>query len=219
MKNILYILFAVCLFSSCSDDDNGEGNTTEYTSMKINAIEGNIFVGDTYNLTLDHEPKNLITPICDWTSSNPKVATVGSGKSQTVNLKALSPGKTTITAKHRKFTSKIEVTVLEKQSYTSFQIMQNQIEIQSNTVIGYKIGNYYKRLADLGDLKKGKWSKEVNIEDNSIKEIYVFTDYMSTRRLDVIFSIQNNKNNMFEIPANTKGIEVSDKSNPLEYPQ
>nr|DAM03171.1 MAG TPA: protein of unknown function (DUF4969) [Caudoviricetes sp.] len=107
----------------------------------------------------------------------------------------------------------------ETQDYTSFTVMQNTIEIQPNTVVGYKKDGKYYKVADLGDLKKGVPSSEVKLTDNSITEIYVFTDYNGGVRLNIIFSLRNNLKNVFLIPESTGGIGFSDKTDPTQYPQ
>lgn len=109
--------------------------------------------------------------------------------------------------------------VTPTQDYTSFTIMQNQIDNEPNVVVGYKVDGKYKKVASLGDLKKGIPSSEIKITDNSISELYIFSDYMGTSRSNITFTLKKNIKNVFEIPANAKGIEVKDKSDPTQYPQ
>lgn len=49
-----------------------------------------------------------------------------------------------------------------------------------NCVLGYEKDGQWIRLASLGDLPQGKRSKEFTVTDESIGEIYFFTDYGST---------------------------------------
>ena len=105
------------------------------------------------------------------------------------------------------------------QDYTSFVVMQNQIENQTNSVAGYqKDGNWIK-IADLGDLEKGVYSPEIQITDNTITSFYVFTDYNGVVRLEHECILKPNKKNIFEIPSGTRGTGVTDKTDPIQYPQ
>lgn len=105
------------------------------------------------------------------------------------------------------------------QDYTSFTVMHNENVVLTNSVSAYKKDGKYYKIANLGDLKKGVPSQEVKLTDNSIKEVYVFTDYNGGVRLNITFSLKNNYNNNFIIPKSTGGIGFSDKSDPTQYPQ
>lgn len=106
------------------------------------------------------------------------------------------------------------------QDYTSFTVMQNEIENQQNTLVGYKLADdTYKKIADLGDLKKGVYSQEVKLTDNSITEIYIFSDYNNGIRFDKTFKLTPNTKNTIQIPRETKGIEFTNKADPTQYPQ
>ena len=106
------------------------------------------------------------------------------------------------------------------QDYTSFTVMQNAIENQQNTVVGYKLAdNTYKKIADLGDLKKGVASKEVKLTDNTIADIYIFTDYNNGVRLAKTFKLTKSTKNNIEIPNEIGGIGFTDKTDPTQYPQ
>ncbi len=111
------------------------------------------------------------------------------------------------------------------QDYTSFTFVYHADVISfPNCVVGYKVGDEYKKLAELGDLAKDIPSKEVIVDDESIEEIYLFTDYTASIfyvgvRFDDIYTIKKNKKNEFLIKEDTRGIPFTDKNNPLEYPQ
>jgi len=109
------------------------------------------------------------------------------------------------------------------QNYTSFIVKLQDTEssdlVLTNCVAGYKKDNKYYKLESLGDLSKGKPSKEMIVTDNNITEIYIFTDYNAVSRLDVIFKLNKYQKNTFEIPKGTKGIGVTDKTDPTQYPQ
>lgn len=105
------------------------------------------------------------------------------------------------------------------QTDTTFTIMQNQIDNQPNTVVGYLVDGKWKKVAELGDLKKGIPSKEIKVTDNRITEIYIFTDYLSPRKLDKAFNIKPNTKNAFELPSGVNAVLVSDKKDSTQYPQ
>lgn len=104
------------------------------------------------------------------------------------------------------------------QDYTSFVIKNSTTVNMDNTVIGYLVDGKYKKLASLGDFKKGATSPEIRVEDKSITQIYVFTDYNDTRRIDVDFILKKNIKNIFEITSDSKTTKV-DKTDPTKYPQ
>ncbi|GAB6010140.1 hypothetical protein [Dysgonomonas reticulitermitis] len=109
------------------------------------------------------------------------------------------------------------------QDYTSFVVTLQNTEssdlILTNCVAGCKKDGKYIKLGDLGDLSKGKQSKEITITDNSVTDVYIFTDYNAVNRLDILFKLNKNQKNIFEIPKGTKGIGVTDKTDPTQYPQ
>lgn len=108
--------------------------------------------------------------------------------------------------------------VTPTQDYTSFTIMQNEIEDQQNTVVGYKLADgTYKKIAELGDLKKGVVSKEVKLADNSITEIYIFSDYNGGVRLAKSYKLIPRVKNEFILSGG--GIAFTDKTDPTQYPQ
>lgn len=76
------------------------------------------------------------------------------------------------------------------QTYTSFVFHQTVDNKLPNCVTAYKKDGKFYKIADLGELSKDKYSAEITVSDQSITEIYFFTDYLSTRRIDVIFKLQ-----------------------------
>lgn len=106
------------------------------------------------------------------------------------------------------------------QEYTSFTVVYNaNIEKLPNCVVGYKKDGKYFKIASLGDLKKDIPSQEVKLTDNTITEIYLFTDYFGGRRFDDVYSLKKNIRNSILIKDGTKGIDITDKSDPTQYPQ
>lgn len=105
------------------------------------------------------------------------------------------------------------------QDYTSFVVTIDATPTFPNCVSAYKKNNIFYKLGDLGDLTKGKYSPEIHINDKSITEIYVFSDYMNIIRFDDIYRIDNNKKNVITIINGTAGIKVTDKTDPTQYPQ
>jgi hypothetical protein len=104
------------------------------------------------------------------------------------------------------------------QEYTSFVVFQPVDNLLNNCVAGYyDEQGYCKKIGDLGDIKKGEYSNEITIGIDTVPIIYVFTDYISPRKLDTVFVLKRNIKNVFALGKITKGINV-DKSNPYEYP-
>ena len=108
------------------------------------------------------------------------------------------------------------------QDYTTFTVTINSPDLFKDCVAGYKINGKYKKLGNLGDLKEGIISPEIKITDNSITEIYIWGDWggmIGIVRLDDIYVISKNKKNSIVPTNNTKGIQVTDKTDPTQYPQ
>lgn len=105
------------------------------------------------------------------------------------------------------------------QEYTSFVVWHGEDITLINCVAAYKNNGKYYKLGNLGNLLPNKQSNEIVVENESVNEIYVFTDYGSTRRLDIIFTLKENYKNVFEIPGDTKGIPITDNTDPTQYPQ
>lgn len=105
------------------------------------------------------------------------------------------------------------------QDYTSFVVTNNSDIDLPNCVVGYQKDGLWIKVAELGDLNKGVSSKEVILDKFIGEDLYVFTDYLSPRRLDVAFSLKENAKNMFGFPDSFRGTIVRDKTDPTEYPQ
>lgn len=110
------------------------------------------------------------------------------------------------------------------QDYTSFTVFHNIDVVFPNCIAGYKKDGNFIKIADLGDLSKGKQSPDIIIKNNSINEIFIFSDYLPNATkvsimFDYAYKITNNKYNRIEIKSNIKGIEVTDKTDPSQYPQ
>lgn len=110
------------------------------------------------------------------------------------------------------------------QDNTSFTVFHNIDVVFPNCVAGYKKDGNFIKIADLGDLSKGKQSPNIIIKNNSINEIFIFSDYLPNATkvsimFDYVYKIKSNKYNKIEIKSNIKGIEVTDKSDPSQYPQ
>lgn len=108
-----------------------------------------------------------------------------------------------------------------EQDYTSFVFEQTVDLTLPNCVAGYKKEDKFYLLGSLGDISKGKQSPEIRVNDNTITEVYFFTDYNSTIRLDYVFNLNKNKKNIFKLTENMKGVIVGEtgKKDPTKYPQ
>lgn len=106
-----------------------------------------------------------------------------------------------------------------KQDYTSFTLTNNTTVDLRNVVIGYKTGENYIKVADLGNLNFKQTSKEVKIENKSIKELYVFADYLMSIKYEIVLNPKNNIKNVFSLPSGLKVYKVTDKNDPKQYPQ
>lgn len=105
------------------------------------------------------------------------------------------------------------------QDYTSFVFEQTADVNLTKCVAGYKKDGKYIKLGDLGDLSKGKQSPEIRVNDNSITEVYFFTDYNAVSRFDYTYVLKKNTKNIFKLTDGIKGIGVTDKTDPAQYPQ
>lgn len=102
---------------------------------------------------------------------------------------------------------------------TTFTIMQNEIDIQNNVVVGYYTSEgLCKKLSSLGDLKKGIPSQEITVTIDTLRNLYVFSDYPSPSfKLDTVFVIKPHTRNSFQCRRYTGGIEI-DRDDPTQYP-
>lgn len=105
------------------------------------------------------------------------------------------------------------------QNYTSFTVTIDATPTFPNCVAAYKKDGKYYKLGDLGDLTKGKISPEIRVVDNSITQVYIFTDYNNVIIFDDIYILKGNTKNKITVKDGTKGIRVTDKNDPSQYPQ
>ena len=107
----------------------------------------------------------------------------------------------------------------ELQNYTSFIVSIDDPQTFSNCIAAHKKDNVFYKIADLGDLTRGTFSPEIIVEDKTVKEVYIFTDFNGTVRSNIIFTLKNNVKNQFIVPYGTRGISVEDRNDPEQYPQ
>lgn len=105
------------------------------------------------------------------------------------------------------------------QDYTSFVFVNNTDIDMPNSVVGYQVDGLWIKIADLGDLNKNKQSREIILDEYIAEDIYLFNDYISPRKADVAFKLKKNKLNTFKFPSDFRGVRVTDKSDPTQYPQ
>jgi hypothetical protein len=111
------------------------------------------------------------------------------------------------------------------QDYTSFVVNIDSENDFKDCITGYYTNEgICKKLGDLGDLTKGKISKEIKINIDTLRYIYIFYDlydlngvYTLTAKADIAFKLNKNVKNSFTIPSNFKGIQIS-KENMNQYP-
>lgn len=106
------------------------------------------------------------------------------------------------------------------QDYTSFVFEQTIDNSLPNCVAGYKKDGKYFKLGNLGTLdKKNQQSPEIIINDQSINEVYFFSDHFGCIMTDHIFTLKANTKNVFKLLETYKGIQITDKTDPTQYPQ
>lgn len=108
---------------------------------------------------------------------------------------------------------------VDEQGYTSFIVTIDATPEFPNCVAAYKKEDKFYKLGNLGTLTKGKYSPEITVTKEDVTEVYIFTDYNSVIRFDDVYRIKNNTKNTIVIKYATKGIRVTDKSDPTQYPQ
>lgn len=91
-----------------------------------------------------------------------------------------------------------------------------------NVVVGYYKDGLCLRLAKLGNVDEGETSKEVVIDDASIKEVVIFyDDFMKpsekANRIDEVYTIKRNTKNIIEPSKSAKEVSVS-KDDKTQYP-
>lgn len=105
------------------------------------------------------------------------------------------------------------------QDYTSFVVKNNTSIDLPNCVAGYQKDGLWIKIADIGDLNSGKYSEEIKLDKFIKEDIYIFTDYLSPRKIDVAFSLKENKQNLFENKKGDKAVLVTNKEDATQYPQ
>lgn len=138
MKKLLTLILLATLFVSCSSDDDDEPEHPKITSIKIENLGQEVYIGGEYQLKVTHTPADLTAPAYTWESSNPDIATIdNNGK-----LKALKEGQTTIkvTTSALNLTSSLTVSVLPIQA-TSIKLdkQTNEITTGESFTLTYKI--------------------------------------------------------------------------------
>lgn len=138
MKKLLALILLATLFVSCSSNDDDEPEQPKITSIKIENLGQEVYIGGEYQLKVTHTPADLTAPAYTWESSNPDIATIdNNGK-----LKALKEGQTTIkiTTSSLNLTSSLTVSVLPIQA-TSIKLdkQTNEITTGESFTLTYKI--------------------------------------------------------------------------------
>lgn len=88
MKKLFALLLLAPFFFACSSDDD----EPVVSLIKLENIEGKVFVGSEHQLKVAHSPSDLTAPVYEWESSDVEVAKVDDkGK-----LKAIKEGEATI---------------------------------------------------------------------------------------------------------------------------
>lgn len=103
------------------------------------------------------------------------------------------------------------------QDYISFVVANDSDIDLPNCVIGYKSNDKWIKVAALGDLKQGATSSEIRLPKYINQDFYVFTDYISPRRIDIAFKLKENKKNVLSIPIGNNATTVN-KDDPSQYP-
>ena len=112
MKKYLVALAALAIvFAGCKPTEE----TSEYTKISFKQTEITMAVGESQKLNVLYEPTSLEAPACEWSTSNPEVATVANG-----TVTAVATGEANITAKVGELTAVCKVTV--KSVYGVYQI-------------------------------------------------------------------------------------------------
>lgn len=108
----------------------------------------------------------------------------------------------------------------DAQDYTSFTVANGSSNIDlTNVVAGYIVDGHYKLLTSFGDINKNSESKEFIIKNTGIKDIYFFSDYVGGIRINKAFQIKENTKNKFVLTGDIETIQITDKSDPTQYPQ
>ncbi|NDV95375.1 Ig-like domain-containing protein [Dysgonomonas sp. 521] len=222
MNKLIYTIAALLtltLFSACGGDDNNN-EVVVLTSIAIDPVDKDLYIGDTYQLTVSHQPADVKLPKLTWTSSDTKVATVSSSGKVT----AVADGVAKITASYGDLSNSVTLVVSKIQDYTSFVISINSVNDFRDCIAGYYTQDgLCKKLGDLGNLTSNKYSPEIKVDIDTLQYVHIYYDlydmngiYDFTGKVDTILKLKKNIKNIF-ILSNNKGIEVS-KENKTQYP-
>ncbi|NDV95371.1 Ig-like domain-containing protein [Dysgonomonas sp. 521] len=112
MNKLIYIITAILtltLFSACGGDDNNN-EVVVLTSIAIDPVDKDLYIGDTYQLSVSHQPTDVKLPKLTWTSSDTKVATVSSSGKVT----AVADGVAKITASYGDLSNSVTITIFKE---------------------------------------------------------------------------------------------------------
>lgn len=139
MKQLLYILFAVTLFTACSSDDDENGEIQPKVEIKESSLDLAYNTSQSLTITgVNHED-------CNWKSSDEFIATVSDGK-----IKAQHIGTVTIYASYENTKDSCVVTVTPINNFsastvTDFGITEDELK--------QKIERPYDRFSSNGQTK------------------------------------------------------------------
>lgn len=107
----------------------------------------------------------------------------------------------------------------ENQTYTSFVVTNTNNADYENCVIGYFTKDRKcKKIADLGNLKRGDTSKEITVDYDVVKEMYFFTDTPSPAVMwSIPLKLEKGKKNTLKITVEGDLIFANPKDS-TKYP-
>ncbi|NDV95373.1 Ig-like domain-containing protein [Dysgonomonas sp. 521] len=196
MNKLIYTIAALLtltLFSACGGDDNNN-EVVVLTSIAIDPVDKDLYIGDTYQLSVSHQPTDVKLPKLTWTSSDTKVATVSSSGKVT----AVADGVAKITASYGDLSNSVTIAILKQQDYTSF-IFYHDInnEIKNNVAGYFTEDGLCKKLGDLGNLSIGKYSNEIKVEIDTLTRVYFFSHTIQPVRIEDPYILKKNIKNIF----------------------
>lgn len=112
------------------------------------------------------------------------------------------------------------------QDYTSFTVAcETESQLVKNCIVGYKGSDgKWIRVAALGDIKGKTESKEVTVDYNKVKEVYIFEDeyknnvYTASYKTQASFKFSENKKIKIVLPY-SYSVDKINKDDPNQYPQ
>lgn len=202
---ILSIILSLSFFSSCADNDEKE--YVVLTSLEINPVDKDLYIGDKYQLKTSHQPADIKLPELTWKSSDTKVATVSSSG----EVVAIADGVATITVSYGSLSDSKTIVISKIQSYTSFVVTIDTSNKLVNCVAGYYTQDgLCKKLGDLGELTRGVYSPEIKINIDTLTRIYVFTNTTKPLRFERPYLLTKNIKNIFLVDINNSGISITE---------